>query len=487
MKILGTSHVRSLQANIGRCHRDLITLEGFQTERVSDVLGINLHSHYQENKYKLNGPFSYKYTDHFFLRPDLAFCIECLKKGFHSLFHQWKLLNYCPFHMTPLTFSCPVCHQHYLYEVTDIGFHSAFVCKCGKSHIEDHYVRFFYKNWGRDLVINCNKLNAWLSFDEPQKQKLQIIHFFTEQDLHKTPTLLDGIFGYLGLNDIDLLNHYTQIKSTSTIKEIKGERERAEICTYSTDCYPKMSEYSLKKLRFQVLQADLFESYSHILSSIARQLRKTVLMKHKTCIERYYSNSAEDSTCPFAFAYLHWRSFIQGFKSPQNVTTEYKYPKRGDSRFVNFPFAYRTEFFEKVFEFWRRHVEDITLEPRAALKWVLGRCIAHFAISYFWTWLSFAEKLIKKYVTVGYPPFEYEFINPFFLVLPLQGDGPFEFHWNNTTDKQTIIDHPSCPFQTVKSRRDPRRKGKIAYAKQFTHYYSKRKNEGPYILNQHKN
>ncbi|WP_289139872.1 hypothetical protein [uncultured Brevibacillus sp.] len=198
-------------------------------------------------------------------------------------------------------------------------------------------------------------------------------------------------------------------------------------------------------------------------------------MKHKTCIERYFIGDTAASKCPYAFAYIHWRAFVQGFESPRHVTARYKRPKTGDPRIVDFPFDLYSEFFTNVFELWREQAQDISYESRAALKWVLGRSIAHVAVSFFWTWLSVAKNNMTKFLMLRLPPFSYEYLSTFFLVLPFGEQKVYEIHYEIIPDKKNIISDQICPFHSVKSRRDPTRKEKIQHAKQQPRCYTKSK------------
>ncbi|MFD2085905.1 hypothetical protein [Brevibacillus brevis] len=471
LKILGTDRVKSLKAGIGSCHRNLITLSGFDSHTVQDVLGFDMVSFHQKIINQLLSPLLERHRTTFFLREDLAICEACLKTGYHSIFHQWRFLHYCPFHLSPLHFACPNCSQIYTYEMTDDGFLSPYVCKCGHFYLQESAARFFYKEWGTDDAIRCNKVKTWLSEVNYNSKKMESIYLFTEKGLHQSPTLFDGVLSFLTNENSKTPKRYISQITTPKISMIKGDQEKYENMTYSKKSYPHIGEYSLGKSRLRVQQEDLFLSYNQLISSIARNLRKTVLMKHKTCIERYFLGDNAAPKCPYAFAYVHWRSFVQGFQSPRHVTARYKRPKTVDHRFVQFPFTLYSEFFEDVVDLWKSQVEDISNESRASLKWVLGRSIAHVSISLFWTWLSIAKKLMTKFIMLQLPPFSYEYLSPFFLVLPFGEQKVYEIHSEAIPDKINIISEQICPFQTVKSRRDPKRREKIQHAKQQLRYY----------------
>ncbi|MFS0921294.1 hypothetical protein [Brevibacillus sp. 179-C 1.1 NHS] len=475
LKILGTDRVKSLKAGIGGCHRNLITLSGFNSHTVHDVLGIDMLSSHQKIFDQLLSPLLERHRTTFFIREDIAICEECLQTGYHSIFHQWNFLHHCPFHLSPLNFACPNCSERYKYEMTDEGFLSPFACKCGHFFLKESTSRFFYKEWGADEPIRCNKVNSWLSEANCNSKKIESIYLFTQKGFHQSPTLLDGVLGFLMNENTKTPRPYFSQITTPKISMIRGDQEKYENKKYSKKNSPLNSEYSLERNRLRVQQEDLFHSYNQLISSIARNLRKTVLMKHKTCIERYFLGDSAGPKCPYAFAYIHWRAFVQNFDSPRHVTVRYKRPNPGDHRFLQFPFALYSDFFADVVEVWKSQVEDFSNESRAALKWVLGRSIAHVSISFFWTWLSIAKKLMTNYIMLRLPPFSYEYLSPFFLVLPFHEQKAYEIHYETTPDKNNIISDQICPFHSVKSRRDPKRREKIQHAKQQLRYYTKSK------------
>ncbi|RNB62568.1 hypothetical protein EDM52_24315 [Brevibacillus invocatus] len=197
------------------------------------------------------------------------------------------------------------------------------------------------------------------------------------------------------------------VKSTTLVKVVRGDKERKEAYEFSN--YKNeltLSDYRLKNMRFVRLQEDLQESYQKTISAIARYLRRTVLLKHKSCIKRYFKENEREKKCPYAFAYLHWRYFIQGFASIRHV--DEALPGMGvrklDSKYIEFPSWQDDEYLRNLFSEVERRFEDITTETRASMKWIFNRVIAHIVSNRFWGWLQEAPTLMENYLSLGLPP-----------------------------------------------------------------------------------
>jgi len=158
---LGSDEVRRMKYRVyGDIHRNLFTLAGFDQSMLHQVLGIDLKS---QNDHLIMlvtrkvacrcAPASSWFYSY------LRWCPECLKIGFHSVFHQFKLLNHCPFHLKKVVDRCPECHQQFNYIFTDKEFNGPFLCKCGYT-FTDYQQR--WNHWGSPLSIQCDDTLQWL-------------------------------------------------------------------------------------------------------------------------------------------------------------------------------------------------------------------------------------------------------------------------------------------------------------------------------------
>ncbi|MFP3390348.1 TniQ family protein [Brevibacillus sp. SIMBA_040] len=453
LKLLGTEHVRKIKATIGQCHRDLATLAGFNEDSLQHILNFNLFSFNEELLQRITSPLPERYKLNKWIRNYLAYCEKCINTGYHSVLHQFKLLDYCPIHMTALLKACIKCNQIIPYHLTDKELSGAYECICGHKFFHPNNHTFFYSTWGQHEPIICEKSIRWLGFKDNKNIKSKHAHLFLEKDLENYPTMFN-LLSCLNTK-MEVLPSSRTIISTSNIRLIKGKLEKEENKRYSKMESLRVNEMQQQEYRFICMQKDLQKSYHSTISAIARYLRKTILAKHKTCIKRYFKETDNLEKCPFAFAYLHWRCFVQGYNSARHVDETmigmgHKYL---EPKYLQFPNWQDSEYLTALYEEWKKCNGDITIESRASLKWIFNRAISHLVMNRFWGWLQEAPSKMEKYISLGLPKFKYEYLKVFFFVLPTNNGESLEFHWDIEEGKESILNQLNCPFKTVKSKR----------------------------------
>ncbi|QDX94089.1 hypothetical protein EEL30_18440 [Brevibacillus laterosporus] len=450
LKIFGITTVKKIRL-VGERYRNLVTLTGFDLKTTRKILSFDLIATNRQYLHELFGYFSHRHNEHFFVRNQLWYCIECMRNGFHSILHQVTFLHYCPFHMIPLQDACPKCTATFLYECNDAGFSSPYQCKCNFSFLEIGENEKFFKKWSKEETLRCDFVKKWITLNEKQRKTFSNIYMYPSEELKNSPYTLQGLLHTLSPYG-EKNKFYISINSTPQIKKIKGYREIIENRT-GEEINTKQIQATL---RYQKLQEDLYESYEKVISSIARHLRRTLLLKHTTCINRYYTDPHSIPRCPYAFAYLHWRSQVERYRDPGHVISISR-PMNFHPEDVRFPFHTHNEFFEKLFTLWRAKVSDITFESRATLKWVVGRSIAEVANCIFKQYLRYAE-INPEYFHGHYIiPFQVSNIRPFFLQIDFADLKPPKMYLEVSSNYSHDTPQLSCPFKTVKNKRDPQR------------------------------
>ena len=90
---------------------------------------------------------------------DFKYCPECMKKGYHSIFHQLSFLDTCMFHNVPLETRCPYCSNKFEGNYIDIKSRAYNCPHCGRKLFEKPVEIFI-----NDLF--CNPLDT--SFKIPE-------------------------------------------------------------------------------------------------------------------------------------------------------------------------------------------------------------------------------------------------------------------------------------------------------------------------------
>lgn len=137
-ELFGTDYVKSLKSHtIGRPHRDCISPSGLDDDLIKSTLMQSIIKKNAQNIDRIFGVLPWRPSSRYsYIRNELFFCPECINKGFHSLFHQFKLLHECSYHQIQLRRGCPCCNQSIPFELTDDFTQEPFRCKCGHSFIE---------------------------------------------------------------------------------------------------------------------------------------------------------------------------------------------------------------------------------------------------------------------------------------------------------------------------------------------------------------
>jgi hypothetical protein len=165
--LLGTDYVRNLKSDtIGRPHRDCIHPTGLDDDLVESAFMEPILKINSQNIDRLVGTLSnHSFNPRFsYLRDELFFCSECIKIGLHSLFHQFKSLNECPYHQIRLHKGCLNCNQQIPFELTDQYTKEPFRCKCSYSFLEHNTKKNDFLNWksSSPSAIQLKKVVTWL-------------------------------------------------------------------------------------------------------------------------------------------------------------------------------------------------------------------------------------------------------------------------------------------------------------------------------------
>jgi hypothetical protein len=87
-------------------YTNLYTLSGFDDQKIIDIFGISIKEHEKDNIRLITTKLP---IDNNYFRKNLAYCPVCINVSFHSIFHQFSFIQYCPYHLIPLLKNCVNC------------------------------------------------------------------------------------------------------------------------------------------------------------------------------------------------------------------------------------------------------------------------------------------------------------------------------------------------------------------------------------------
>lgn len=425
----------------------LYNLATFDVEVIKKALGYDIVNENRKHINQLIGVLPYRHLkeikggwESVYLRDKLYFCSECLKDGYHSLFHQFKLIHKCPFHNTNLNSCCPNCGVEYLYLLANKTLESPFTCICGHQYYSP-VNQFFFKSWKEYKLNNIilPEINQWLQLTEIQKLRLKNMYFIPEINFEEIGNGIERFLSLLGY-EYPLPNY---VDSSRFIKELKSFEEKKESIRLSKKGDLKgVNDLYIQKVRLKEFQKDFYINYKRLFAGLSKQIRNTVLLEHKACLHELKNikrMKGKIEVCPYAFAYISWRRSFQNFTDFTEVDNLGK-PNRLYPGYIELP-PYMP-FLSDLFLLWEEQFKDITKTSRASTKWLLNRIITHILWNHFKSWLMASEELILQGKMPSLPPIRNEKLPFFIAIFSGESNKKMEFYWWNYDSLQ--FTKPKC-------------------------------------------
>jgi hypothetical protein len=323
----------------------------------------------------------------------LQFCPVCLSQGYHSIIHQLRLLYECPFHNKPLRTSCENCGARYHYHLYEENMATPFVCNCGHSYLPTlEFVRLH--TLFSDQMNHKESLEAFLDKLNP-----------TSRMKHYFPNNL----------------HYKQY--ANPIKTFLSMQEKAS--------KGKGTSIQLTSKRKRVNYNPIIPQQRAVFKSIARQLRKKFLKKHRKCLKEMKHGILRRGVCCYALVYLNWRKDIEGDYSYFEVDRGPRKNVRGNHSSTFYTHIHEG-FLEDIFTWMDQQLpKDQKGNDLVTIQWVLNRIYPMLVLYHFYWWSKAVESLIKpedELLVVKRLPFPETTDLPFFLFSYNNNDKRLTFH-----------------------------------------------------------
>lgn len=437
--ILGIDMVRHLGKEEIRNNRiinskyfSLLSLSTFDSNQLHKAFGFDLISYNQKLIDNMIGilPKRHLYGtgdawERVYFRDNLYFCLQCLRDGYHCIFHQFKLFHHCPIHKTQLMNCCPECGVQYEYSLSNESFENLFTCSCGYQYCNRGTL--FFDPWKQinQECFDSAEFKAWVTLTDEHKTRLNKMYFIPDVEFENHPDSIRYFLHSLGIT-VECSQIHNVVKSSKNINSIKSFDEKEFALKYSKQgSFPNVNEVYIKKIRFDVFQKEFYQNYKRIIASISKHIRKTILAQHKSCLKELIQFNGDKPVCKYAYSYIAWRRSTQNFNQFTQVDN-FGRPQRLNKSIFEFP--PNAPFFRELYMLWEDQLEDITLWSKAATKWIMNRVIVHVLLHRFNNWLCYSEEYISKNIMPTVPIFDND--HPFFIVLfSNQMNEEFEFHW----------------------------------------------------------
>lgn len=240
-----------------------------------------------------------------YFRPFVTYCPICIKEGYHSIYHQLIFKNECFIHHVPLKIGCPNCGGKIPFNKPASRL-KGFTCICNYNYLSKSSFAEVITSWN-DFSSNQYSFSYLLSKAELEKHSYlyylaPAVNHLQLDDIHKESIIS---------KDIRILAHAAiQIKAFS--------------CTAATAAIEKDLDY-------------LYILYINAYKTIAKHLRNVTpsinnYVSHLKSIELLLkhnlgnnSNYTYQSISVEGFAYLMWRTDVEGHHSYSSVHSRLDY------------------------------------------------------------------------------------------------------------------------------------------------------------------
>lgn len=447
LKTCGTEHVKGLKSNIGWNHRELLTLKGIDDNQFKHFFGFSIKEYNKNIIDMLCKPlFDGKTNINKYFHSSLYICPTCIKKGYHSIFHQFKIIDECPFHSEKLIQACERCSKWYRndfgYEITNkatLPFH----CNCGNGYLE-HDDELF-PDWFRPKMgdIKANEIKRWITLNEEEISILQGTYYLHHKNFPPQINLLKKL--------LTLVSDTPQKESRVVFNESISYSKIKE----NMDPFELLERMPLRN-PYQSVYNDIFLSTRQTVKAISRKIRRGVYKNHRSCLKRMKKQLREREEdkpffCPVAFAYLESRKSVQGFNETTSVDNRGSYEDRVNEGGFDIATNIDRDLVLSMINDLIRN-ENFSFDvPK--LEWIINRVIAHLYSHHFNNLLQFSSYKNGENGRNTYQ--EYTNLNQIFVVNSIL-DHKDKIFWvdylpdfNKSIKKYSIF----CPNKSVKQRR----------------------------------
>lgn len=150
------------EKNHRKC-RNINKLTGFDLDQL-EKYGINLRN-IIEDMTKMHKLVNIPVEPMSVFHTNLVYCNKCLSSDYHSFLHQFKLIDFCPFHLCDLSSKCVICNKE-VYAYSSFN-NIPFFCQCGHSLRQplDNLINIepVWAKWKEVLIINDVLVIEWIN------------------------------------------------------------------------------------------------------------------------------------------------------------------------------------------------------------------------------------------------------------------------------------------------------------------------------------
>lgn len=316
-----------------------------------------------------------------YFRPFVTYCPICIKEGYHSIYHQLIFKNECFIHHVPLKIGCPNCGGKIPFNKPASRL-KGFTCICHYNYLAKSSFTEVVASWN-DFSSNQYRLSDLLSKSELEK--------------HSYLYYLEPAVNHLQVDDIN--------KKSIISKDIRtlahaAIQIKAFSCTAANAAIEKDLNY-------------LYTLYINAYKAIAKHLRNVTpsinnYVSHLKSIELLLkhnlgnnSNYTYQSISVEGFAYLMWRTDVEGHHSYSSVHSRLDYRELN----ANFDAMKNILNHSKLFYFFYKEYKKQSENKLHISDAAFWESLEYVMYAYLWThyqnWYKHAQFLKRERAAEG--------------------------------------------------------------------------------------
>lgn len=401
------------------------TLRAFDNDKLKDAFEVDIRRMNYLNNKKVFGAFLKTELPDKFIKNELNWCPECIKFGYHSIWHQNIFFNRCFIHNIELVYHCPRCKNVLYYLFIETTTFQIFKCQCGYTLINED-LEIYFTHWNKKHITISRENNNWLNLNLDITYKNWILYYgYSAMNLCRKTFRYDFLRNVIQLYYLDNYKHNT----LSSISINGGKILTHRVRVLSKKC--SIINEDLDNFRIY-----LYESYKAIMKSIARQVikknkkgREAIKLLRRSNLVHTADNKEilsldtniiiESKTLSFAYTYLMWRRDLEGHEDYKNVHSKIRINLFDISYFYSI--VSRSNIFDYLLRKYYTIVQNNKPEDIKILMQVLNHIIAHMFIRHYKNWVKASEincnnsKEINMNAVI-------EYVMPMFLISTYKSD-----------------------------------------------------------------
>ncbi|MEK4973666.1 hypothetical protein NSQ89_15010 [Niallia sp. FSL R7-0648] len=440
LELLGNDNIKRLKkiSNAGIRHRNLMDFSSIDPKLSQKIIGINIKEYHDKLIDKLIHIIpNIKYVSKYFY-DNLSYCPKCISTGYHSIFHQIKLFDHCPFHPNQeLINKCPKCKQTMPEYIINKGDNEPYHCSCGYSFLDSKNIRSIFTSWKIKPKIQSEVVDSW------QRLPRQVIHknlilypfeYYTRSFEIDTDNTNLSIIPKILINAFDeeklTTGDFAEFSSNRGVFKVKNDYHVLK--ENYIRAFPELFYYNTfnEKHRIDSFFFEIFKQTRSIYKAISRYLLNKTIKEHKKCVHIFNKARQNGDVCPFALAFIWWRmecegkSFFSEIETHNNLPEPYEFNCL-DGQFSFFPKGQFITHLDEILNPINKNQGLIFLECNSSsIIYILNRILSHLLIDRFIKWLEIVQNPEKNRGI--YPD---DNISMYIAKIPRNMDGEISFHF----------------------------------------------------------